>query len=91
MTIASLIYNAAAVLCMAAVAGWVLVRLCNAWTRPDDALASLLRLGYHLIYLAQSGQMALAHYRHAQDINRAKLADAMLPMRFAEAPAEGRE
>ncbi len=82
--IASWLYLAASALCMAAVAGWLLIRLCNAWTDPDRALGSALKFFHHGAYVVRSLQYALAHYRHVRDVNRPELAQAMLPVRMEE-------
>ena len=80
MNLATILYLAVSALCMAAVASWFIVRLCNAYARPDAALAAILRLAYHMIYAAEAGQIGLAHFRQAKHINRARLAQAMQPV-----------
>lgn len=80
MTIASLIYHAAAVLSMAAVAGWLLVRACNAWTRPDNALAGLMRLSHELHHFAESGRVFLATRRWLRAENQRALEAAVKPL-----------
>lgn len=84
MTLSSLAYLAVSALCMALVAGWLLIRLCNTWTRPDDALGAALKLFHHGAYVVRSLQYALAHYRNHVKENRADLAQAMLPVRVGE-------
>jgi len=79
--IATFLYLIVSAACMAYVAGKLLIRACNAWTRPDDALAAILRCAYHMIYAAEAGQLALGQYRAAREYNRAKLAQAMLPLK----------
>jgi len=71
------VYMAVSSLCIAIVVFWLLIRACNALTRPDDAMAGLLRLGYHMIYLAQSGQIAISHFRYAREVNKSKLEEAV--------------
>lgn len=77
MTLSSAFLSILSAACIAAVAGRLLIAACTAITRPDDALAAVIRWAYHVLYAAQSGQLALAHYRHARDANRARLAEAM--------------
>lgn len=82
--IASWLYLAVSALCMAAVAGRLIVFACNAWTNPDRALGSALKFFHHGAYVVRSLQYALAHYRHVRDVNRPDLAQAMLPVRMEE-------
>ncbi len=80
MTIASLAYHAVSAGCMAAVAGWLLIRGCNAWTRPDDALAGLMRLSHELHHLAYAGQAFLATRRRLRAENQRALEAAVKPL-----------
>ncbi len=82
--IASWLYLALSALCMAIVGGWLLIRICNTWTRPDAVLAGALKFFHHGAYVVRSLQYALAHYRHVRDVNRADLAQAMLPVSVRE-------
>ena len=86
MNLAFLAYLIVSAACIAYVVGRLLIHLCNSITRPDEALAAILRAGYYLIYIAESGQVALGHFRRTRKDNRARLANAMLPV-----TVEGRE
>lgn len=82
--IAQWLYLAASALCMAAVASWFIVRIGNAYARPDAVLGNALKFFHHGAYVVRSLQYALAHYRHVRDVNRPELAQAMLPVRMEE-------
>lgn len=66
-----------------AIAGWGIVALvvvCNAITRPDNALAGLMRLSHELHHFAESGRVFLATRRRLRAENQRALEAAMEPL-----------
>ena len=82
--IPALLYLVLSAFCIAAVLSWLVIRACNAFVRPDELLAAIMRAAYYAIYAAQSAQIGLAHFRHAKEINQEKLKAAMQPVRIAQ-------